>query len=49
MITFSKEQLRIPKLSRDVYLVTAGESEFRRAFPEKRQEELAIDALTMAA
>jgi acetyl-CoA C-acetyltransferase len=49
MITFSKEQLKIPKMSRDVYLVTAGESEFRRAFPEKRQEELAIDALTMAA
>lgn len=49
MIKFSKQQLKIPKLMRPVYLVTAGESEFRRAFPEKRTEELCIDALTMAA
>jgi acetyl-CoA C-acetyltransferase len=49
MITFSKQQLKIPKFTRDVYLVTGGNSEFRRAFPEKRTEELCIDALQEAA
>jgi acetyl-CoA C-acetyltransferase len=49
MITFSKRQLKIPKFARDVYLVTGGNSEFRRAFPEKRTEELCIDAFREAA
>ncbi len=49
MINFSKRQLKIPRFSRDVYLVTGGNSEFRRAFPEKRTEELCIDALQEAA
>ena len=49
MITFSKRQLKTPRFLRDVYLVTGGNSEFRRAFPEKRTEELCIDALTEAA
>jgi len=49
MITFSDRQLKIPKLMRPVYLVTAGQSKFDRAIPEKRTEELCIDALTMAA
>ena len=49
MIRFSKEQLKVPKLSRPVYLVTAGQSRYARAIPEKRTEELCIDALTMAA
>ena len=49
MITFSKRQLKIPRFSRDVYLVTGGNSEFRRAFPEKRTEELCVDALREAA
>ncbi len=49
MITFSEQQLRIPKLMRPVYLVTAGQSKFDRSIPEKRTEELCVDALAMAA
>jgi acetyl-CoA C-acetyltransferase len=49
MIKFSKQQLKVPKMQRPVYLVTAGMSEFRRAFPKKRTEELCIDSLRMAA
>ncbi len=49
MITFSDRQLRIPKMSRPVYLVTGGMSKFDRAFPDKRTEELCIDAFTEAA
>ncbi|MFH1422714.1 MAG: hypothetical protein ABIH42_08405, partial [Planctomycetota bacterium] len=49
MIKFSEHQLKIPKMMRPVYLVTGGMSEFRRAFPEKRTEELCIDSLRMAA
>ena len=49
MITFSKQQLKIPDLQRPVYLVTAGQSKFARAIPDKRTEELCIDAFTMAA
>ena len=49
MIKFSKQQLKIPKMQRKVYLVTAGMSQFERAFPKKRTEELCIDALHMAA
>ena len=48
MITFSEQQLKIPKYMRDVYLVTGGNSEFRRAFPEKRTEELCIESLQEA-
>jgi acetyl-CoA C-acetyltransferase len=40
MIKFSDRQLKIPKLLRPVYLVTAGQSKFDRAIPEKRTEEL---------
>lgn len=49
MIKFSEQQLRTPKYMRPVYLVTAGQSKFDRAFPDKRTEDLCIDALTMAA
>ncbi len=49
MIRFSEQQLRTPKYLRPVYLVTAGQSKYARAIPEKRTEELCIDALTMAA
>ena len=49
MIKFSDRQLKIPQMSRPVYLVTGGESQFARAFPEKRTEELCVDALRMAA
>ena len=49
MITFSKRQLATPKQMRPVYLVTGGMSEFRRAFPEKKTEELCVDSFKMAA
>jgi acetyl-CoA C-acetyltransferase len=49
MIKFSDKQLKIPEMQRPVYLVTGGESQFARAFPEKRTEELCVDALDMAA
>ncbi len=49
MIKFSKRQLQIPKFMRPVYLVTGGQSQYGRAFPEKRTEELVIDAFTMAS
>jgi acetyl-CoA C-acetyltransferase len=49
MIKFCNQQLRTPRFMRPVYVVTGGQSEYRRAFPEKRTEELCIDALTMAA
>ncbi|HNW28416.1 MAG TPA: hypothetical protein PKN50_08070, partial [Spirochaetota bacterium] len=49
MIKFSDKQLAIPKLMRPVYLVTAGQSKFDRAFPDKRTEELCVDALVQAA
>ena len=49
MIKFSDKQLRVPTQSRPVYMVTGGNSEFRRAHPTKKTEELCIDALTMAA
>ncbi len=49
MITFSKKQLKIPKMQRPVYLVTGGMSKFGRAIPEKRTEELCVDALTEAS
>ena len=48
MITFSERQLKIPRFLRPVYLVTGGNSQFARAFPRKRTEELCIEALTMA-
>jgi acetyl-CoA C-acetyltransferase len=49
MIKFSEKQLKIPKLMRPVYLVTAGMSKFDRAFPQTRTEELCIEAFTAAA
>lgn len=49
MITFSERQLKIPKMSKPVYLVTGGMSKFGRAIPEKRIEELVIDAFNEAA
>ena len=49
MIKFSERQLKTPKYMRPVYLVTAGQSKYGRAIPEKRTEELCIDAFTMAA
>lgn len=49
MIKFSKRQLATPRMMRPVYLVTVGMSPFARAFPERRTEELCIEAFTEAA
>lgn len=49
MIKFSKKQLKIPQMQRPVFLVTGGMSKFARSVPEKRTEELVIDAFTEAA
>ncbi|MFQ6614658.1 MAG: thiolase domain-containing protein, partial [Fidelibacterota bacterium] len=49
MIAFSKRQLKIPQMSRPVYMITGGMSKFGRAIPEKRTEELVIDAFREAA
>ncbi|PHR29385.1 MAG: acetyl-CoA acetyltransferase [Desulfotalea sp.] len=49
MIRFSRQQLKIPQLQRPVYMVTAGQSKFDRAIPDKRTEELCIEAFIMAA
>jgi acetyl-CoA C-acetyltransferase len=49
MIHFSEQQLRMPKMQRPVYLVTAGQSKFDRAQPTKRTEELCVEAMVMAA
>ncbi|HLB31442.1 MAG TPA: thiolase domain-containing protein [Gammaproteobacteria bacterium] len=49
MIKFSERQLRIPVIARPVYLVTGGMSRFDRAFPDRKTEELCVDALTEAA
>lgn len=49
MITFSQQQLKIPQLQRAVYMVTAGQSQYARAIPDRRTEELCIEAFTMAA
>ncbi|MBN1258934.1 hypothetical protein JXA05_04230 [Candidatus Peregrinibacteria bacterium] len=49
MIQFSDRQLRIPSLSRPVYMITGGMSQFGRAFPGKKTEELCLDAVIMAA
>ena len=49
MITFSDRQLKTPQMQRPVYMVTGGMSKFGRAFPDKRTEELVIDAFTEAA
>jgi len=49
MITFSDRQLKIPKMNKPVYLVTAGMSKFARAMPDKKTEEICIQAFTEAA
>ncbi|MFA6033234.1 MAG: hypothetical protein WC889_10080, partial [Myxococcota bacterium] len=49
MIKFSKRQLATPRQMRPVYMVTGGMSQFGRAFPTKRTEELVIDAFVMAS
>lgn len=48
MQVLGERHLRIPRQMRPVYLVTAGFSEFRRAFTNKRFTDLGIDAVRMA-
>ncbi len=48
MITFGPGNLRIPKLERPVYVVAAGMTDFRKAYPEKQSTELCMDAVRMA-
>ena len=48
MITFGSRNLRVPKLSRKVYLVGAGMTDFRKFYPEKQTPELCLEALKMA-
>ena len=48
MITFGKGNLRVPKLSRDVYIVAAGMTDFRKFYPEKQTVERCLEAMRMA-
>ncbi len=47
MIKFGKGNLRVPKWSRPVYMVAAGQSDFRKRYPEKKLEELTMMAFRM--
>jgi acetyl-CoA C-acetyltransferase len=49
MIEFSERNLAIPKQMRPVYIVAAGQSDFRKSYPEKKTEELCIEAFRMLA
>ena len=48
MIKFGKGNLRIPKLEKPVYVVAAGMTDFRKAYPEKQSTELCMGAMRMA-
>ena len=48
MQVLGKRHLRIPRQMRPVYLVTAGSSECRRAFTDKKFTDLCIDSVRMA-
>ncbi len=48
MIEFGEGNLRVPKLSRRVFLVGAGMTDFRKFYPEKQSTELCLEALKMA-
>ena len=47
MIEFAPGNLRIPKWTRPVYMVAAGTTDFRKKYPEKKLEELAMMAFRM--
>ncbi|MGK5086372.1 thiolase domain-containing protein [Bdellovibrionota bacterium FG-2] len=47
MIEFAPGNLRIPKWTRPVYMVAAGTTDFRKKYPEKKTEELAMMAFKM--
>ena len=48
MIKLNKGNLRTPKLSRKVFLVGAGMTDFRKFYPAKQSSELCLEALRMA-
>lgn len=48
MIELGEGNLRVPKLSRKVFLVGAGMTDFRKFYPEKQSTELCLDAIKMA-
>ncbi len=48
MIEFGSGNLRVPKLSKDVYAVAGGLTDFRKFYPEKQTPELCLDATKMA-
>ena len=48
MLTFGTGNLRTPSLSRPVYVVAAGLTDFRKFYPEKQSTELCLEALKMA-
>ena len=48
MLTFGSGNLHIPSLSRPVYIVAAGLTDFRKFYPEKQSTELCMDAMKMA-
>ncbi|GMV37570.1 MAG: acetyl-CoA acetyltransferase [Fimbriimonadales bacterium] len=48
MIRFGKDNLRIPRFERPVYIVAGGLTDFRKRYPEKCTEELIVEATKMA-
>ncbi len=49
MIRFSRQHLATPNQMRPVYVVAGGSSDFRKKYPEKKTEELCIEAFRMMA
>ncbi len=47
MIKFGKGNLRVPKWTRPVYIVAAGNTDFRKRYPEKKLDELCMMAFRM--
>lgn len=48
MIEFGAGNLRVPKLSRRVFVVGAGVTDYRKFYPAKQSSELCLEALKMA-
>lgn len=49
MIKFTNRNLAAPKQMRPVYVVAGGQSDFRKHYPEKKTEELCVEAFRMMA
>ncbi len=47
MIKFAPGNLRVPRWSRPVYMVAAGTTDFRKRYPDKKLDELAMMAFRM--